>query len=122
MALYSTRVTAGIYPFTGGVLTEPKRPQEHSEGDLAVRTQRPRRFRVIIHNDDYTTMDFVVEILIRFFNKTRSESVELMLVVHQSGAAAVGTYSRDVAETLMAEVREYARHQRQPLQLSMEPE
>ena len=67
-------------------------------------------------------MDFVVEILIRFFNKTRSESVELMLVVHQSGAAAVGTYSRDVAETLMAEVREYARHQRQPLQLSMEPE
>ena len=97
-------------------------PSEEGEGAVGVQTRRPRRFRVIIHNDDYTTMDFVIEVLTRFFSKTRSDAMELMLAVHQTGAAAVGTYSRDVAETLLAEVSEFARNRRQPLQLTMEPE
>jgi ATP-dependent Clp protease adaptor protein ClpS len=98
------------------------RPNEELQGDLAVRTKRPRRFRIVIHNDDYSTMDFVVEVLTRFFQKSRAESVELMLTVHNQGAAAVGVYSRDLAETLLAEVRRFARNRKQPLQLTMEPE
>ena len=103
-------------------MSDHGRPNEELQGDLAVRTKRPRRFRIVIHNDDYSTMDFVVEVLTRFFQKSRAESVELMLTVHNQGAAAVGVYSRDLAETLLAEVRRFARSRKQPLQLTMEPE
>ena len=103
-------------------MSDPVRPDEQAEGSVAVKTRRPRRFRVVIHNDDYSTMDFVVEVLTRFFKKTHAESVELMLTVHREGAASVGLYTRDVAETLLAEVREFARGRKQPLQLTMEPE
>ncbi len=103
-------------------MSDPVRPDGQEEGDVAVKTRRPRRFRVIIHNDDYSTMDFVVEVLTRFFRKTQAEAVELMLTVHRQGAAGIGVYSRDVAETLLAEVREFARGKKQPLQLTMEPE
>ena len=103
-------------------MSDHGRPNEELQGDLAVRTKRPRRYRIVIHNDDYSTMDFVVEVLTRFFQKSRAESVELMLTVHNQGAAAVGVYSRDLAETLLAEVRRFARNRKQPLQLTMEPE
>lgn len=103
-------------------MSDHGRPNEELQGDLAVRTKRPRRFRIVIHNDDYSTMDFVVEVLTRFFQKSRAESVELMLTVHNQGAAVVGVYSRDLAETLLAEVRRFARNRKQPLQLTMEPE
>ena len=103
-------------------MSDHGRPNEELQGDLAVRTKRPRRFRIVIHNDDYSTMDFVVEVLTRYFQKSRAESVELMLTVHNQGAAAVGVYSRDLAETLLAEVRRFARNRKQPLQLTMEPE
>lgn len=103
-------------------MSENDRPEEEAEGAVAVKTRRPARFRVVIHNDDYTTMDFVIEVLKRFFKKEQSEAVELMLTVHEAGAAPAGVYSRDIAETLVAEVRAYAVEQRQPLQLTMEPE
>lgn len=103
-------------------MSDHGRPNEELQGDLAVRTKRPRRFRIVIHNDDYSTMDFVVEVLTRYFQKSRAESVELMLTVHNQGAAVVGVYSRDLAETLLAEVRRFARNRKQPLQLTMEPE
>jgi ATP-dependent Clp protease adaptor protein ClpS len=103
-------------------MSDHKRPNEEAQGELMVRTKRPRRFRIVIHNDDYSTMDFVVEVLTRFFKKSKAESVELMLLVHHQGAASVGTYSRDIAETLLSEVRQFARTRKQPLQLTMEPE
>ena len=98
------------------------RPEEEPKGELAVKTRRPVRFLVVIHNDAYTTMDFVIDVLKRFFKKEHGEAVELMLTVHQAGAAPAGVYSRDIAETLIAEVRAFAVEQRQPLQLTMEPE
>ena len=101
-------------------MSDHGRPNEEL-GDLAVRTKY-RWFRIVIHNDDYSTMDFVVEVLTRYFQKSRAESVELMLTVHNQGAAVVGVYSRDLAETLLAEVRRFARNRKQPLQLTMEPE
>jgi len=82
----------------------------------------PRRYKVIFHNDDYTTMEFVVEVLKRFFHKTDAEAVHLMLTVHQKGAAVVGVYTRDVAETKSQEVMTYARDNGMPLLLTTEPE
>lgn len=103
---------------------KPGGPSHEFEGDVVVerRTHTPRRFRVILHNDDYTTMEFVVEVLIRFFHKNESEALHIMLTVHHKGQAAAGTYPRDVAETKVAEVSQYAHDNGMPLLLTCEPE
>jgi ATP-dependent Clp protease adaptor protein ClpS len=85
-------------------------------------SQTPRRYKVIFHNDDYTTMEFVVEVLKRFFHKTDTEAVHIMLTVHKTGAAVAGVYTRDVAETKSQEVMSYARENGMPLLLTTEPE
>ena len=82
----------------------------------------PRRYKVIFHNDDYTTQEFVVEVLKQFFHKTDTEAVHIMLTVHKSGAAVAGVYTRDVAETKKAEVTDCARENGMPLLLTTEPE
>ena len=94
-----------------------------SEGDVLVRqkTQRPRKWRVLMHNDDFTTMEFVIEVLEHFFKKNRAEATQLMLEVHQKGLAEVAQLSRDLAETKIAEVDAYCKLHRQPLQMSAEP-
>lgn len=113
---------------SGGGPGEPKDPSfEGDEGedvDLEDQpvTATPRRYKVIFHNDDYTTMEFVIDVLKRFFHKTDTEAVHIMLTVHKTGAAVAGVYSRDVAETKAAEVMEYARDEGMPLLLTTEPE
>lgn len=94
-----------------------------SEGDVLVRkkTKRPRKWRVLMHNDDYTSMEFVIDVLRRFFEKDHAEATRLMLMVHQKGLAEVAQLSRDLAETKIAEVDAYSKLHRQPLQLSAEP-
>lgn len=82
----------------------------------------PRRYKVIFHNDDYTTMEFVVEVLRRYFHKTETEALHIMLTVHKTGAAVAAVYTRDVAETKAAEVMEYARENGMPLMITTEPE
>lgn len=82
----------------------------------------PRRYKVIFHNDDYTTMEFVIEVLKRFFHKTDTEADHIMLTVHKTGAAVAGVYSRDVAETKSTEVMDYARECGMPLLITTEPE
>jgi ATP-dependent Clp protease adaptor protein ClpS len=82
----------------------------------------PRRYKVIFHNDDYTTMEFVVDVLKRFFHKTDTEAMHIMLTVHKSGAAVAGVFTRDVAETKKAQVLDYARENGMPLLLTTEPE
>ena len=86
------------------------------------RLKKPPLFRVLLHNDDYTTMEFVVEVLKRFFHKTDTEAVHIMLTVHKSGAAVAGVYTRDVAETKSTQVMDYARENGMPLLLTTEPE
>jgi ATP-dependent Clp protease adaptor protein ClpS len=86
------------------------------------RTRRPRRWQVVIHNDDYTTMEFVVYVLVKHFQKTDAEAMHVMLQVHHKGAGVAGVYTRDVAETKIAAVAEEARSSGQPLRLSAEPE
>ena len=86
------------------------------------KTERPKRFRVILHNDDYTPMDFVVWILSSIFHKPLSEAVELMLKVHHEGHAVAGTFPAQIAETKIQAVHSQAREEGYPLLCTMEPE
>ena len=81
----------------------PERPSPSNpthEDDLQIveraRTKRPRRYQVVLHNDDYTTMEFVIEVLMRFFQKDITQARHIMLHVHHKGYGIVGTFSRDV--------------------------
>jgi ATP-dependent Clp protease adaptor protein ClpS len=84
--------------------------------------QKPRLYKVILLNDDYTPMEFVVEVLERFFQKNREEATRIMLHVHQKGIGVCGVYSREIAEAKVRQVMSFAQDQRQPLQCTMEPE
>ncbi|MCA1789551.1 MAG: ATP-dependent Clp protease adapter ClpS [Thioalkalivibrio sp.] len=80
----------------------------------------PRRFKVLLMNDDYTPMEFVVEVLETFFSMDREKATRVMLHVHTRGKGVCGIFSRDVAETKVAQVNDYARHRQHPLLCSME--
>lgn len=86
------------------------------------KTQKPSMYRVLILNDDYTPMEFVVHILEKVFNKSRESAVEIMLHVHRHGVGICGVFTYDVAETKVAQVIEFARRHQHPLQCTMEKE
>ena len=89
--------------------------------EVARRPRRVRRYQVVVHNDDYTTMEFVVAMLMKHFHKPPAEALHVMLLVHHKGAGIAGVYTRDVAETKVAEVTDEARHEGMPLLLTVEP-
>jgi ATP-dependent Clp protease adaptor protein ClpS len=82
----------------------------------------PRRYKVIFHNDDYTTQEFVIYVLERFFHKSETEARHIMLTVHHKGAAVAGVYTKDVAETKAQQVMDAARENGMPLLITTEPE
>ena len=84
------------------------------------KVKKPPLYKVLLHNDDYTTKEFVVEILQDVFNKPNAEAVHIMLHVHQNGIGVAGTYSYEVAETKVALVENLAQQQEFPLKCSME--
>ena len=84
------------------------------------KVQRPPMFKVLLLNDDYTTMDFVVEILQKFFLKTAEEATRIMLHVHYKGMGVCGIYTREVAETKVSQVIDYSRKHEYPLQCTLE--
>ena len=98
------------------------------EGDFGValdtrpKTKRPPLYKVMILNDDYTPMEFVIMVLEKFFGLTHQESFELMLTVHKKGLAVVGVYSREIAETKVTQVSDMAQRHEHPLQCTMEKE
>lgn len=101
-----------------------ERPEEGDE-DLAVepgkpKLKRPPMYKVLIHNDDYTPMDFVVHILEKFFGMGREKATQVMLQVHTRGVGVAGVYTREVAETKVAQVNDYAREHDHPLKCTME--
>jgi ATP-dependent Clp protease adaptor protein ClpS len=87
-----------------------------------VRVERPRMWRVLLHNDDYTTQEFVVAVLETVFRKPRAEAFAIMLSVHQSGIGLAGVYTHDVAETKMKRAQRLAEEQEFPLLVTIEPE
>ncbi len=110
--------------------TKKKRPKPQKGGSVAVstrsktehKTKKPRMYKVILLNDDFTTMDFVVHILEKFFHKSRAEATYLMLTVHHKGRAVVGIYPFEIAEMKVQQVITYARKNGHPLMCIMEPE
>src|SRR5918995_2662783 len=84
--------------------------------------QRPRMWRVLLHNDDYTTQDFVVWVLETVFHKPRAEAFAIMLSVHRSGLGVAGVYTHDVAETKLKTTKDMAEQHEFPLLVTMEPE
>ncbi|MGL4311770.1 MAG: ATP-dependent Clp protease adapter ClpS [Paracoccaceae bacterium] len=86
------------------------------------KTQRPPLYKVLILNDDYTPMEFVVHVLERFFGLSHAQAFEIMLTVHKKGLAVVGVYSFEVAETKVAQVMDFSRRHQHPLQCTMEKE
>ncbi len=101
---------------------------ENGDGDVSLatktkpKTQRPPMYKVLLLNDDYTPMEFVVHVLERFFGITHSQAVEIMLTVHKKGVAVVGVFSYEIAETKVAQVMDFARRNQHPLQCTMEKE
>lgn len=101
---------------------------QDKDGDLGIalktrpKTKRPPLYKVLILNDDYTPMEFVVHVLERYFGMTHQQSFELMLTVHKKGKAVAGVYSHEIAETKVTQVLDMARQHQHPLQCTMEKE
>ncbi|PCI45328.1 MAG: ATP-dependent Clp protease adapter ClpS [Alphaproteobacteria bacterium] len=86
------------------------------------KTKKPSMYKVLMLNDDYTPMDFVVHILLSYFQKSEEEAVQIMLNVHQTGIGLCGVYSFEVAETKVVQVIDSARRAEHPLQCTLEKE
>ncbi len=86
------------------------------------KTKKPSLYKVLLLNDDYTPMEFVVLILEKFFSKDREAAVEVMLHVHRHGVGVCGVFTYDVAETKVLQVNEFSRRHQHPLQCTMEKE
>jgi ATP-dependent Clp protease adaptor protein ClpS len=103
---------------------DPQR--QHPEGEIAEKTRpqvrRPDLYKVILLNDDYTTMDFVVDVLETVFLKRPAEAHRIMMLVHTQGRGLCGVYPLEIAETKIAAVQSLARSQGFPLQATLEPE
>ena len=95
----------------GGILTQEK-----------VKTKKPSLYKVLMLNDDYTPMEFVIEVLEKYFGKGTEEATQIMLHVHQKGIGICGVYTYDIAETKAVQVTNYARKYEHPLQLQLEKE
>lgn len=91
-----------------------------SDLDLENETTEPKLYKVLLHNDDYTPMDFVVYVLKHFFKKTELEANQIMLDVHHKGLGVAGIYSFEVAETKVMQVNQFAKTNQYPLKSSLE--
>ncbi len=100
-------------------------PNQDHDDDLAVqeakpKLKRPPLYKVVLLNDDFTPMDFVIEVLMDFFAMTEETATRVMLQIHTQGIGVCGTYSKDVAETKVIIVNEYSREHQHPLMCAME--
>ncbi len=98
--------------YTDGLAVQEAKPE----------LKRPQLYKVILLNDDYTPMEFVIVVLERFFHKSREEATRIMLHVHQRGIGVCGLYTREVAETKVRQVMVFSADNQHPLQCTMEPE
>lgn len=104
-----------------------KKIEHHQDGDLAVQEAKPKLkvpslYKVILNNDDYTPMDFVIQILELFFSMNSENAARIMLDVHTNGKGICGVFSREIAETKVAQVNNFSRENQHPLLCTMEKE
>ena len=111
------------------LMSDPREPDDNdglalvvAEPELERRLKRPPLYRVLILNDDYTTMEFVVEVLQTVFRHSPEKAAQIMLHVHQKGAGVCGVYTREVAESKVEQVVSLAQENKHPLQCTMEPD
>ncbi|MFT3672159.1 ATP-dependent Clp protease adapter ClpS [Aestuariivirga sp.] len=104
----------------------PAKPNEREESGVLTKTKaktkKPSLYKVLLLNDDYTPMEFVVHVLEVFFSKTREDAYRIMLHVHQKGVGVCGVYTFEVAETKVTQVMDFAKQHGHPLQCTMEKE
>jgi len=96
-----------------GVVTDTRTRSER-------KLKKPRMYKILLHNDDYTTMEFVVYILRQVFQRSETDAVRIMLHVHRNGIGVAGVYAREFAETRVAQTEELARQHEFPLRCTME--
>lgn len=108
------------------IMSDKEDGDSDGEADVVVKTrpktQRPPLYKVLMLNDDYTPMEFVVHVLERFFGMNHAQAFEIMLTVHKKGLAVVGVFSHEIAETKVTQVMDFARQHQHPLQCTMERE
>ncbi|MDQ1326180.1 MAG: ATP-dependent Clp protease adaptor protein ClpS [Campylobacterota bacterium] len=95
-------------------------PKFEEELDFSVELKEPAKYKVLLHNDDYTSMDFVVEILVRIFYKNHDEAERIMLQIHEKGKAVCGVYSFEIAQTKAQQVKQLAKQNGFPLLATIE--
>ncbi len=95
-------------------------PNYEVELDVALELEEPQMFKVILHNDDYTSMDFVVEVLTGIFHKTSAQAEQIMLQIHEKGKAICGVYSFEIAQTKAQQVKQKAKQNEFPLLATIE--
>ncbi len=104
----------------------PKTPDDEFESGIVTKTKpktkRPPLYRVVLLNDDFTPMEFVVHVLERFFNRGREDATRIMLHVHRNGVGICGVFTYEVAETKVAAVTDFAKRHQHPLKCTMERE
>ena len=96
--------------------------QNTTELENKVKAQKPKLYKVVLHNDDYTPMDFVVTVLVHIFKKNPTDAYRITMEVHHQKKGIAGVYSRDIAETKITEAHAAARRNKFPLKCTMEPE
>ncbi len=110
-------------------MTDKRKDQDPDNGNATgvvveskPKTKKPSMYKVLMLNDDYTPMEFVVHVLEQFFGKNREEATQIMLHVHRRGVGICGVYTYEVAETKVTQVVDYARRHQHPLQCTLEKE
>jgi ATP-dependent Clp protease adaptor protein ClpS len=112
-----------MFPVYSKIMADLPEHESESESasDVAVESEEPPKYAVVLHNDDYTTMEFVIEVLLRFFQKNQEQAINIMLRVHKEGRGVAGIYSFEIAETKASQVTQLAQTRGHPLLCTVEP-
>jgi ATP-dependent Clp protease adaptor protein ClpS len=123
---YETRMEGDDPDFDNPGRNGTDKPETERETGILLKTRpktkKPSMYKVLLLNDDYTPMEFVVHVVEKFFSKNRQEATDIMLHVHRRGVGICGVFTYEVAETKVAQVMDFARANEQPLQCTMEKE